>query len=89
MQSFKIFFIFAILIFLNGCVQPMALLGPGVTMVTTGNALQAGFQYGANKAIEHETGKDAFGHVIEIVEKIEDDNKNKKSFKRFYEISRK
>ena len=35
-----------------------ALLGPGMTIATTGNVLQAGLQYGANTAIKNETGKD-------------------------------
>jgi hypothetical protein len=37
--------------------QTTALLGPGITVATTGNVLQAGFQYGANTVIEKETGK--------------------------------
>ena len=56
MRFFKIIFIFFSLIFLNGCLQTTALLGPGVTIATTGNVLEAGFQYGANSVIEKETG---------------------------------
>ena len=55
MKITKIAFIFLIYLFLNGCIQSTALLGPGITVVTSGNVLQAGFQYGANTAIKNET----------------------------------
>ena len=62
MKFLKIFFIIFSLIFLNGCLQTTALLGPGITVVSTGNVLQAGFQYGANTVIENETGKNTLEH---------------------------
>ena len=41
--------------------QSTALLGPGITISFDGKcAIQAGFQFTANKAIKNETGKDAF-----------------------------
>ena len=52
MNFFKIFSLLFIVIFLNGCVQSAAFLGPGITVATTGNAFQAGFQYGANSTIK-------------------------------------
>ena len=61
MKFIKILFIFLIIVFLNGCVQTTALLGPGMTVATTGNVLQAGFQYGANTALKNGTGKNAPG----------------------------
>ena len=57
MKFSKISLIFVTLIVLSGCVQSTALLGPGITVVTSGNVLQAGFQYGASTAIKKETGK--------------------------------
>ena len=54
-------------IFLTGCIQSTALLGPGITVVTSGNVLQAGFQYGANTAIKNETGKDTLSHLKDAV----------------------
>ena len=45
------------LIFLNGCVQSAALLGPAYTLVSTGNVYQAGFSYGSNQAVKKITGK--------------------------------
>ena len=83
MKSLKILFIFFSLIFLNGCIQTTALLGPGVTIATTGNVLQAGFQYGANSVIEKETGKSTFEHFQDAVDK---QSKNKRFQKKFTEL---
>tara|TARA_B110000003_G_scaffold209416_1_gene208300 strand:- start:21 stop:317 length:297 start_codon:yes stop_codon:yes gene_type:complete len=83
MKSLKILFIFSSLIFLNGCIQTTALLGPGVTIATTGNVLQAGFQYGANSVIEKETGKSTFEHFQDAVDK---QSKNKRFQKKFTEL---
>ena len=60
---------------LSGCIQSSALLAPGVTIATTGNVMQAGFQYGANKAIKNETGKDVLTHLKDTVEEKQDDKK--------------
>ena len=68
MKFLKIYFIFLSLIFLNGCVQSTALLGPGLTVISTGNVMQAGFQYGANTAIKRETGKNTFEHLQDAVD---------------------
>ena len=78
MQFLKILFIFSSLIFLNGCLQTTALLGPGVTIATTGNVLEAGLQYGANSVIEKETGKNPFEHFQSAV----DDQKKNKKFRK-------
>ena len=75
MKILKIFFITSCLIFLSGCFQTTALLGPGVTVATTGNVIQAGFQYGANTALKNETGKDIFTHVKD---KVDQKHKEKK-----------
>ena len=65
------------IVFLNGCVQTTTLLGPGMTIATTGNVFQAGFQYGANTAIKNETGKNTYEHLKEAV----DGKKKEKEFK--------
>ena len=72
MKVKKIYFLVLISIFLTGCIQSTALLGPGVTIATTGNIMQAGLQYGANKAIKNETGKDALTHLKDAVEEEKD-----------------
>ena len=80
MRFLKILFIFSSLIFLNGCLQTTALLGPGLTIATTGNVLEAGLQYGANSVIEKETGKNTLEHFQDAVD---NHNKNKKFHEKF------
>ena len=75
MKFLKIIFLFLYLIFLNGCLHSAALLGPGLTVATTGNIMQAGFQYGANTAIKKETGKGTLEHIKDAVD---NENKDKK-----------
>ena len=83
MKLLKIFFILSSLILFNGCIQTTALLGPGLTIATTGNVLQAGIQYGANSVIEKETGKNTFEHFQDAVD---NQNKNKKFQKKFTDL---
>ena len=80
MKILKISFIFFTLIFLSGCLQSTALLGPSMTVATTGNVLQAGLQYGANTAIKNETGKNTIEHLQDAVEKQSKSKKFKKKF---------
>ena len=81
MKFQKIYFLAIIFIFLSGCIQSTALLGPGVTLATTGNIMQASLQYGANTAIKNETGKDAFTHLKDAVDE-EKDSQNIKTIVR-------
>ena len=85
MKFFKILFLFLSLIFLKGCLQSTAMLGPGVTLVTTGNVAQAGFQYVANSAIKNETGKDALTLVKDVVEEDHKKRKFSRDFKKMVE----
>ena len=81
------------LFFLNGCLQTTALLGPGVTVVTSGNILQAGLQFGANTALKNETGKDTLEHLKDVVDSQNKDKKFKVKFKdlvkKNFELTRK
>ena len=81
MKFKKIYLLVLISIFLSGCIQSSALLGPGITIATTGNVMQAGFQYGANSAIKNETGKDALTHLKDAVEEEQDNQKLEKKIK--------
>ena len=74
MKILKMFFVIFSSIVLSGCIQTTSILGPGVTIASTGNVLQAGFQYGANTAFKKETGKDVLTHIKDTVE----ENNNKK-----------
>ena len=81
MKILKVPFIFLSLIFLSGCLQTTSLLGPGMTIASTGNILQAGIQYGANSAIKNETGKDTFEHIQDAVDNQSKEKKFKEKFK--------
>ena len=81
MKFKKIYFLVLIFIFLTGCIQSTALLGPSITIATTGNIMQAGFQYGANTAIKNETGKDVLTHLKDVVEEEQDNKKIELSIK--------
>ena len=83
MKLKKIYSLVLIFIFLSGCIQSTALLGPGVTIATTGNIMQAGLQYGANSAIKKETGKDALTHLKDAVEEEQDNQKLNKKIRNF------
>ena len=63
------------LCFLNGCIQSTAMVGPAMTLASTGNIYQAGLSFSANKAVEKETGM----QTHEYISKILDENKLKKS----------
>ena len=52
--------------------QSTAMIGPSMTLVSTGNLYQASFSYGANKAVEKETGMQTTEYLIN---KIEDNQK--------------
>ena len=80
LKFLKISFVFFSLIFLSGCFQSTALLGPSMTIATTGNVLQAGLQYGANTAIKKETGKNTLEHLQDAVESQSKSHKFKRKF---------
>ena len=79
----KIYLLFLISILLSGCIQTSALLGPGFTIATTGNIMQASLQYGANEVIKKETGKDALTHLKNAVDEEQENQKLEKKIRNF------
>ena len=65
----KIYFILISFIFLTGCVQSVALLGPAFTIVKTGSIHQALVGESINQGIKKETGKNVSEHVMQILDK--------------------
>tara|TARA_B100000767_G_scaffold126272_1_gene120367 strand:- start:248 stop:526 length:279 start_codon:yes stop_codon:yes gene_type:complete len=61
--------------FLTGCVQNTALLGPAITVASTGNVYQAGLSYGSGKAITKLTGKNTMENVKNFLDKDKDKDK--------------
>jgi len=80
----KIFiYIFAGLI-LSGCAQSTAMLGPAITLASTGNVSQAGVTFFTNKAVEKETGMDTVSFVSN---KIEQNSSKNRKFKKLVETN--
>ena len=59
---------------MTGCFQTTAMVGPAITLASTGNISQAGITFLTNKAIEEETGM----NTLEFVSNKIDEEKNKK-----------
>jgi hypothetical protein len=71
----KITLYFCISLFLTGCFQSSAMVGPAITFASTGNVSQAGLAYFTNRAVKEETGMSAAEYVSTI---LEDKNKTTK-----------
>ena len=54
-------------VFLSGCFQAMAFLGPAITGASTGKIYQAGLSYGTNIIMEQATGKTTSEHMLNIL----------------------
>jgi len=65
----KIYFILVSFIFLTGCVQSVALLGPALTIVKTGSIQQAVVGESINQGVKNETGKNVGEHVMQFLDK--------------------
>ena len=61
-KNLKILFIF---IFLSGCTQSLAVLGPALTVATTGNVNQALLSGTINTGVKHQTGKGINEHMVQ------------------------
>ena len=75
----KIIVIIISFVFLGACAQPTALIGPAITIGSTGNVMQAGFSYASNMAVKKTTGKTPTEHVSLYVEEKKEEEKLKKS----------
>jgi hypothetical protein len=63
----KILAIVPLLLLFNGCLQNTALLGPAITIASTGNVYHAGLSYGSNAAIKNISGKTTFQNIKKIL----------------------
>ena len=74
----KILLILISFVFLQSCAQTTALIGPAITIGSTGNVMQAGFSYGSNMMVRETTGKSTSEHVSSYVSNKKDERKTKK-----------
>ena len=63
----KKIFLLLCFVFLSGCFQSMALLGPAITGASTGKIYQAGLSYGTNVIMLQATGKTTTEHMLDIL----------------------
>ena len=63
------------LLFLTGCAESLALLGPTSTAVTGGNIAQSAFSSAVNYGVKKQTGKSPMEHAIAYAEEINPENK--------------
>ena len=69
-MKFRLFRIFTVLIsffFLTGFVPILSFVGPGVTVLTSGNIYKASAQFIINQRIEKETGKSSLTLIKETL----------------------
>ena len=59
-------------VFLSGCFQSMALLGPVIGGASTGKIYQAGLSYGTNAIMLQATGKTTTEHMLDILNSKEE-----------------
>ena len=69
----KLLLLFSFL-FLNGCFEPTALMGPALTVGTSGNIYQAGLSYGTNQVLQKTTGKSSLEHIVEFLDSEDEHN---------------
>ena len=83
MRKRNIFLYLVLGFFLTGCFQTTAMIGPAITLVSTGNITQAGITFLTNKAIKNETGM----NTLEFVSNKIDEGKNKKKVDDNFDIN--
>ena len=83
----KAFIYIAVVTILSGCVQSTAMLGPAITLASTGNASQAGITFFTNKAVEKETGMNTVSYVSKKIEQQNSKTKLKREFKNLVETN--
>jgi hypothetical protein len=71
----KILLLSLSLLFLNGCAQNFALLGPAYSIASTGNVSQALISQSVNSSVKYTTGKNVSEHVTSsLSQEIKDCN---------------
>ena len=65
----KVIFVVIATVFLNGCFQVLALVGPAASGVATGNIYQSAISYSLSYGVKKTTGKTIIENVIDINKK--------------------
>ena len=78
----KAFICITAVLLLSGCVQSTAMIGPAITLASTGSVSQAGITFLTNKAVEDETGMNTVSFVSKKIEEKNSRTKLKREFKK-------
>ena len=62
----KIIFVVIATLFLNGCFQVLALVGPAATGVASGNIYQSAISYSVSYGVKQKTGKTVLENVVDL-----------------------
>ena len=66
----KVIFVVIATLFLNGCFQVLALVGPAASGVATGNIYQSAISYSLSYGVQKTTGKTIIENVIDLNKKL-------------------
>ena len=86
----KVIFVVIATVFLNGCFQVLALVGPAASGVATGNIYQSAISYSLSYGVKKTTGKTIIENVIDIrkdskhKEKVAENKTNKDLIHSFF-----
>ena len=86
----KVIFVVIATVFLNGCFQVLALVGPAATGVASGNIYQSAISYSFSYGVKKTTGKTIIENVIDLnkdfkhKEQIANNKANKDLINSFY-----
>ena len=71
----KVIFVVIATVFLNGCFQVLALVGPAATGVASGNIYQSAISYSFSYGVKQKTGKTIIENVIDLNKNSKDKEK--------------
>ena len=74
----KILIVIPLIIILNGCANPMALLGPASSVAGGGNIGQSAISSAVSYGVKKQTGMTPSQHAIDYVKKHNPENKKEK-----------
>ena len=83
----KVFIYIATGIILSGCAQSTVMLGPALTLASTGNASQAGIAFITNKVVQKETGMNTVSFVSQKFEQKNSKTRLRREFKKLVETN--
>ena len=85
LKFFKLSFFLTSFLFLTGFVPLPAVLGPAITVATSGNLVKATAQLVFDNELKKKTGKSSLNYITEEVSKNNKENRLKRDFKELVE----